>query len=83
MFIFPYIGFLVIPIDELIFFRGVAKKAPTSHETEVFSRPLGWSKGAEGSGRLWNRSHFLGFIEGYPKYIRYSKANSRKIQKRF
>ena len=24
-FIFPYIGFLIIPIDELIFFRGVAK----------------------------------------------------------
>ena len=28
-FIFPYIGLLIIPIDELIFFRGVAKKPPT------------------------------------------------------
>ena len=28
-FIFPYIGFLIIPIDELIFFRGV--KPPTSY----------------------------------------------------
>ena len=29
-FIFPYIGLLIIPIDELIFFRGVAQP-PTSH----------------------------------------------------
>ena len=29
-FIFPYIGCLIIPIDELIFFRGVAQP-PTSH----------------------------------------------------
>ena len=28
-FIFPYIGFLIIPVDELIFFRGVAQP-PTS-----------------------------------------------------
>ena len=30
-FIFPYIGFLIIPIDELIFFRGLAQP-PTSSE---------------------------------------------------
>ena len=29
-FIFPYIGLLIIPIDELIFFRGVAQP-PTSN----------------------------------------------------
>ena len=32
-FIFPYIGLLIIPIDELIFFRGVAQ--PPTREKRV------------------------------------------------
>ena len=32
-FIFPYIGLLIIPIDELIFFRGVGIQPPTSDGT--------------------------------------------------
>ena len=30
--IFPYIGFLIIPIDEFIFYRGVAK----NHQPDIF-----------------------------------------------
>ena len=34
-FIFPYIGLLIIPIDELIFFRGVFPQPPTSQSSLV------------------------------------------------
>ena len=37
-FIFPYIGFLIIPIDELIFFRGVGFKPPTRWHFGFFER---------------------------------------------
>ena len=33
---FPSIGLLIIPIDEVIFFRGVAFKPPTSHWFTLF-----------------------------------------------
>ena len=40
-FIFPYIGLLIIPIDELIFFRGVAQ-APTKRPMFVSADSLDW-----------------------------------------
>ena len=39
-FIFPYIGSVIIPIDELIFFRGVGQ-SPTSLECSYSSQLMG------------------------------------------
>ena len=33
IFFFPYIGNVIIPIDKLMFFRGVGEKPPTSNKS--------------------------------------------------
>jgi len=39
-FIFPYIGNVIIPIDELIFFRGVAQPPTSSHFNGIISNVM-------------------------------------------
>ena len=52
-FVFPYIGNVIIPTDELIFFRAVGLKPPTSIAIGVNKQLSFFINQTMGKGQLW------------------------------